>query len=189
MVRSLYFILLLLPLTHFGQYIFPLEDSFNRFAAEVVMADCSNGVCNGAGYVKISEKNGNLFLQTIHFKNQVLFYGADVRVKEGRPAMAFKKAPAWFVDLNFDGFSDLVLGSAESLQLYQYRPEKKQFVLQPLNGRLKKNTVTGIGVDTATKRLVLHYNSSDRKVREEYRWEEGRPQHVFSLSVRERTIG
>ncbi|MBB1285713.1 hypothetical protein HRH25_15120 [Flavisolibacter sp. BT320] len=189
MVRVLFLVLLLVPNMHFGQFTFTLADSLNRFAAEIVMAECGQGICNGAGYVKISEKSGNVFLQTIHFKDQVLLYPAEMQLKEGGPASVYKQAPLRFVDFDFDGYSDLLLASRRTLLFYQYRKDAKRFELQPLHKRLKSVAITGAGVDTVTKRLVVRYTASDRDVREEYQWDGSKPQHVFSLSVRERTVG
>lgn len=189
MVRSLGLFLLLLPLTFYGQYVFPLVDSLDRFTAEVVMAECSNGVCNGAGYVKIGDKHGNVFLQTIHFRDQVVLYPATMQLKEGEPAEGFEQVPLRFVDFDFDGYSDLLLAARETLLFYRYRQDLKKFMLQPLHKRLKRKAISGAVVDTATKRLLVFYTAADRDVREEYEWESGKPQPVFSLSIRERTVG
>lgn len=187
MRKLLIALFILSPLTHFAQYIFTVADPSDSFQAEVVMPDCVHGKCLGRGYVRVSRKGSNTYLQTIHFKNQSLSYPQSLELKEGEPTADAIWLPLQFADINFDSHSDLVLGSfGEPFIFYLYDEEKKVFNLDPLTGKLKRAKTIAVYTDTAQKKLLVRYFQSGREIREEYRWKDGKPQMIFSISVQKR---
>ncbi|UOQ70749.1 XAC2610-related protein [Hymenobacter cellulosilyticus] len=151
-----------------AQRRFQLNTGSNLYSAELTVAACADGQCQGRGTVRLFSKQTKQLVQTFTSEDLNFFLDNDSHTQPTVNVVELygEQSPLIFADFNFDGTQDLAIRNGNrssyggpSYDVYVYASRPRKFVPSAELTALATDNLGMFQLDTKRKRIITFEKS------------------------------
>ncbi|MCR5890931.1 hypothetical protein LRS06_24725 [Hymenobacter sp. J193] len=144
-----------------AQRSFTISKASARYSAKITAADCTTEQCQGAGTIRLYDKQTKQLVQTFISEDLNFYLDARQQPSVNTVELYGEQSPLLFDDFNFDSTEDLAIRNGNnssyggpSYDVYVYASHPRKFIRSAELTALATDNLGMFTVDSKRKRLI-----------------------------------